>query len=516
MDQLQQFAQRAKLYTYILIFFTNILMVSVWWASSEYAGFNPAITLALLFVTATLTPFLIIHAISTIFMQPLRFLWQAILYIAPETSSVPAPELHNLKYARALVTNLVNHVYQLADVSTHLAQSTNANASEVLSQNFIANSLPLPLVVLDKDESILFANSAFLRYTTKENDEVVQKNVYSVLDFSFENEHTLDTWLKQAKEHHVATSEVWERVRLNLPEDNGKRKTLLLDLVAYYNKANPAGYETILVCFDKTKSYAQDDQAINFVALAVHELRTPLTMLRGYIEALEEELEGKIDEELAGFLKKTQAAAGQLATFVNNILNVAQLEDDQMALKLQEENWKSVLAATIDDLQLRSKVRGITIKLDISDDIPTAGIDRLSMYEVVGNLIDNAIKYSGHSKEILVSSKLNKEGQIETTVQDFGVGIPSNVVEHIFDKFYRDHHNRAQIGGTGLGLYLCKSIVKAHGGTVWVRSKEGRGSTFGFTLLPYKDLAEEQKNLNNGDIVKNAHGWIKNHSMYRR
>jgi signal transduction histidine kinase len=515
MDQLQQFTHRARLYTYILIFFTNILVIAAWWASSELLEFNAAVVLAILFIVATVTPLLVIQTISTIFMQPLKFLWQAILYIAPETSSVPAPELHNLKYARELVTNLVNHVYQLADVSKHVADDASSSTDE-LSRSFIANSLPLPLVVLDKDQSILFANNAFTQYVHTSKDEVIQKNVYSVLDFSFENEHTLDVWLKQAKEHHVATSQIWERVKLRLRDDQGKTKTLLLDLVAYYNKSNPSGYETMLVCFDRTKAYGQDDQAINFVALAVHELRTPLTMLRGYIEALDEELEGKIDDELAGFLKKTQAAAGQLATFVNNILNVAQLEDDQMVLKLQEENWQEVLQSTIDDLQIRSQVRGISIKVDIAKDIPSVGIDRLSMYEVIGNLVDNAIKYSGHGKEILVSAALNKEGRVETTVQDFGVGVPSNVVEHIFDKFYRDHHNRAQIGGTGLGLYLCKSVVKAHGGTIWVRSKEGEGSTFGFTLLPYKDLADEQKNLDNEGIVRNAHGWIKNHSMYRR
>ena len=110
---------------------------------------------------------------------------------------------------------------------------------------------------------------------------------------------------------------------------------------------------------------------------------------------------------------------------------------------------------------------------------------------------------------------MTPEGMVATTVQDFGVGIPGGVMPNLFDKFYRSHRSRTQIGGTGLGLYLSKTIVEAHGGHMWVQSKEGQGSTFGFSILPYAQLAEEQKIGNDKDIVRGAHGWIKNHSLYR-
>jgi len=164
---------------------------------------------------------------------------------------------------------------------------------------------------------------------------------------------------------------------------------------------------------------------------------------------------------------------------------------------------------------LRAKVRGITLQLTVAPDLPKVGVDRLSVTEVINNLIDNAIKYSGTSKTIKIDSHLTQDGLVETTVQDFGVGIPSSIMPNLFSKFYRDHRNRAQIGGTGLGLYLSKAIVTAHGGNIWVRSKEGEGSTFSFTLQPYDRLADEQKNGNN-ELVRGAHGWIKNHSLYRR
>ncbi|HET6924696.1 MAG TPA: ATP-binding protein, partial [Candidatus Saccharimonadales bacterium] len=289
----------------------------------------------------------------------------------------------------------------------------------------------------------------------------------------------------------------------------------LFDLAAYYTKDSPTGVETMLVLFDHTKAYSQDDQAISFIALTVHELRTPLTLLRGYIEAFEEELDGKLDPEMKDFMFKMSATAQQLIAFVNNILNVARLDDDQLELQLREQPWGDIVRAAANGLALRAKVRGITLEYSIAQGLPTVGVDRMSIIEVINNLVDNAIKYSGESKRIRIATRMNAEGLVETTVQDFGVGIPDNVIPNLFTKFYRDHHNRAQIGGTGLGLYLSKAIVDAHGGSIWVTSKVGEGSTFGFTLLPFSQLSSEQRTADNS-IVRDTHGWIKNHSLYRR
>lgn len=167
-------------------------------------------------------------------------------------------------------------------------------------------------------------------------------------------------------------------------------------------------------------------------------------------------------------------------------------------------------------MSLRAKVRGIELKATIAPNLPSVSVDRLSITEVINNLIDNAIKYSGDGKVIEINARLTPDNTIETTVHDFGLGISTSIIPNLFTKFYRDHRNRAQIGGTGLGLYLSKAIVTAHGGQIWVRSKEGEGSTFGFTVLPYSQLAEEAKQSGNQEITREAHGWIKNHSLYRR
>ena len=241
-------------------------------------------------------------------------------------------------------------------------------------------------------------------------------------------------------------------------------------------------------------------------------------MRPGQIEAFQEELAGKIPPELEDFMKKMAVSAGQLSTFVNTILNVSRIDNNQLELQLHKASWADILQSSVANLRTRAEVRGITLDLQIDGELPPVGVDRVSITEVLNNLVDNAIKYSGSSDKIVLHAYVTRDGAVETTIQDFGVGIPESAVPHIFEKFYRNHRNRAQVGGTGLGLYLAKVIVGAHGGHIWVRSHEGEGTTFGFTILPYTQVAGAHKNGDNesADIVRSTHGWIKNHSMYRR
>ena len=291
------------------------------------------------------------------------------------------------------------------------------------------------------------------------------------------------------------------------------------DIAAYYNRDNPSGAEFIVTLFDRTDKYNEDDDSLSFVAMAVHELRTPITMLRGYIEVFEEELDGKLDAELTSFMLKMDASAKHLSSFVSNMLNVARIDQNQLSLHLTEEQWPEVLKTSTADAELRARAHEKTIEYQFGDNLPTVAVDQVGMYEVMNNLLENAIKYGGESKNIIVKSALNKDGMVEVTVQDFGPGIPTSVLPNLFEKFSRNHRTRQQISGTGLGLYLSKAIISAHGGQIWVSSKEGNqaeGTIFGFTLQPYSQLADELKDSGNKEITRNAHGWIKNHSLYRR
>jgi signal transduction histidine kinase len=512
MDNLQQLQRSIRRYLLAIITIENIVAITVGWWLSSHTHLNHVVTaLVSLSLGLVLTVWLVWLATNFI-IQPVRALWQAVLHLSPTEHGIPAPQLDSITLGKELVMSLINQIYQLTDATTKQA-ADNQRQDDNLAHNFIAQNLPLPLLVLDPSEMITFANKAAAEYIGIPVAELIGKNVYMVLDMSFPSDDTFDKWLKTAKGSSATAAKAWERVRLNVRDNH---PALLFDLAAYYNRDNPQKTETMLILFDHTKQYSQDDQAISFVALSVHELRTPLTLLRGYIEVFEEEFSDKMDDELKSFMQKMRSQAEQLMAFVNNILNVARVDDDQLELQLEEGSWPEILKSSVESLSLRAKVRGIQLRCRWSTDMPTVGVDRLSIQEVINNLVDNAIKYSGKSTVIEIESHLTQDGLVETTVKDYGLGIPSGIMPNLFTKFYRDHRNRAQIGGTGLGLYLSKAIVNAHGGNLWVRSKEGEGSTFGFTLVPYGNLTEELKRAGNNEIVRSAHGWVKNHSLYRR
>jgi len=331
-----------------------------------------------------------------------------------------------------------------------------------------------------------------------------------VLNLSFQTDQGLEQWIASSREKVVTDHRQWDRVRHTKADES----ILQFDLAASYTKGSSTGIEVLLALYDKTKIYGIDDQELSLVALAVHELRTPLTVMRGYVEVFQDELGPTLTPELSTFMHKMQASAQQLTAFVGNILNVARVQENQLSLTLHEGNWADILQIAAEDLRLRARVHGIELKVTIADNLPTVGVDKISAHEVINNLVDNAIKYSNGADSIVINSAVNDQGNVETSVQDFGIGIPESVMGRLFQKYQRSHVSKAQVSGTGLGLYLCKALVTAHGGNIWVRSKEGEGSIFSFTLLPYSQIDAAEAAGEDG-IVRGAHGWIKNHSLYR-
>jgi len=138
------------------------------------------------------------------------------------------------------------------------------------------------------------------------------------------------------------------------------------------------------------------------------------------------------------------------------------------------------------------------------------------MSEVFGNLIDNAIKYSSEGGSINVTAVVNGDF-VDVSVADNGIGMPESVVSNLFQKFYRSHRSRETVAGTGIGLYISKAIVESHGGTISVRSEDGKGSTFTVSLPIYATVADKLKagDNSNAGLISEGRGWIKNHSMFR-
>lgn len=488
----------------------------MWYVLAEVFAIGSTLSLIIsvgvYIVTSIATIVIMVHAS----IEPILTLERVISYAGHSNRSSTPPDMDHIKLGKELITAQSHAIYDLAATpATNTAQPTAATQETTQSvgpsvENTLLNRVSTPVIGISSDQTITVANKAAADYIGSSLDQMIGAKLYDRLIMSFQGEETFEEWLKKTQAGSVTDSARWERVKHSIDDDHSKQ----FDMLASFSKGDSTGTETMLALFDQTQQYTRDDQEISFVALAVHELRTPLTIMRGYIEVFEDELGPSLSPELAEFMHKMHASAQQLTAFVGNILNVARVEENQLALKLRQEDWDSILRTAVSDLELRARVHGMHIELQVAENLPAVAADRVSLHEVINNLVDNALKYSGKGEKIVIKAELNDQGLIETSVQDFGIGIPTAVMGQLFQKFHRSHKSKVQVGGTGLGLYLCKALVTAHGGNIWVRSKEGEGSIFSFTILPYDSLSDEEKSGEDG-IIRGAHGWIKNHSLYR-
>lgn len=535
MDYYKQHQKDLIVYSFFWIFIACLLSVGTYVLLDKVLYLERTISVIVAVVMSLSVSLIAAKVVLLAANQPLHAIWQAVWHLNPGTKNIAAPNLQNMSHGHDLAESVINQIYNLASNSQSVAPAatdtlhaapsnvvatarttpstsvpTN-NQSKTLALPELLELIPMPVVGLDAEGSIVSVNGRFASYIGVSVNDIIGKTLNNIAQLSMPGKESIDNWLQTIKNTTITADITWDKVQMLLPGDSNKKQ---LDIIGHYSQNNPAGYDSLLTFIDHTERYNIEDNQTSYVALAVHELRTPLTVLRGYIEVFDDELGGKLSPELKEFMAKMSASAQTLTAFVSNILNVARVDENQLSLSLHEENWNVLLPEICKALELRAKVRGKSIELDIAPNLPTVAVDKISIYEVVSNLIENAIKYSGEGKRIIIHAKLTTDGLVETSVQDFGMGIPNTAIKHLFTKFYRSHRSRAQVGGTGLGLYLVKAIVTAHDGTVWVQSKEDSGSSFGFTLQPYANLATDKKSNENG-IEHHAHGWIKNHSLSR-
>jgi len=234
---------------------------------------------------------------------------------------------------------------------------------------------------------------------------------------------------------------------------------------------------TILQQLDKAKD--------EFVGMASHQLRTPLTSIKGYISMVLEGDAGKISGPQAQLLNEAFTSSERMVRLINDFLNVSRLQTGKFMIDKHPADLSKVVEQEIDSLQSNAVVHGMKFVYDLPKDFPMINIDEGKMRQVIMNFADNAIYYSHDGSTILINLSVDNDSVI-FTVQDTGIGVPSDEQASLFSKFYRASNARKQRpDGTGVGLYLAKKIISAHDGKIIFNSTEGKGSTFGFSL-PFK------------------------------
>ncbi|HSG43746.1 MAG TPA: HAMP domain-containing sensor histidine kinase [Anaerolineales bacterium] len=222
----------------------------------------------------------------------------------------------------------------------------------------------------------------------------------------------------------------------------------------------------------------------NFISNISHELRTPLTHVKGYIELLISESLGPTSDEQKHALQVSQQASNNLEGLIEDLIMVSLASRGELNVKLEDIDIRRIVSLAVKSFADKAKHREIELKTDIDDNVPFAQADSQKIGWVLGQLIDNGIKFTSTGGSVVVSLKREGENLIIVSVADTGIGIKPSLLKDIFEPFHQlDSSSTRRYGGTGLGLSLVRQIIEAHGSMIEVQSEEGGGSLFKFPLL---------------------------------
>lgn len=243
----------------------------------------------------------------------------------------------------------------------------------------------------------------------------------------------------------------------------------------------------ILTVHDVTREREQEEQRSTFISVISHELKTPIAIIKGYASTLARK-DARFDARtLRTRLVAIEEEADRLDSLVENLLYASRIQAHGLQMDISALDLEPLIEKMA--RRLHAKNPEFTVKLEISPDLPTVMADRERIEEVLQNLLDNAIKYSPQQRTITISAVATSE-EVVISVSDIGMGISVRDQERIFERFQRVGDPLAQATpGAGLGLYICRAIVEAHGGRIWVESTLRQGSTFSFSL-PREEKAD--------------------------
>lgn len=225
-----------------------------------------------------------------------------------------------------------------------------------------------------------------------------------------------------------------------------------------------------------------DEVKDEFMSMASHQLRTPLTSVKGYLSMVLDGDVGKVTPQQRKLLTEAFGSSERMVRMIADFLNVSRLQTGKFTMEKTDIEFRKIVKQEVEHLKLVAGVRNLKLELVASDQDLHIHADEAKLREVVMNFIDNAIYYSKPDSTIKIS--LTKHARyIELTVSDTGIGVPKEEQARLFNKFFRATNARKQRpDGTGVGLFLSRKVILAHGGEMIVHSVEGRGSTFGFRL----------------------------------
>lgn len=351
--------------------------------------------------------------------------------------------------------------------------------------NAVLESMSDAIVLINVEQKVGYANRRMSELFSLHDHELLAMTETTLFD-------AIDG--KLLDEHEVGSGSQPLRGRGQLSAKLKIRGNPDRDIFVMVTSFQVAGEEHDFGCGyvwrDITKEHEIDSLKNDLISLASHEFKTPITSIKGGVETLlrtDAEWEESFKQEL---LEGIHEDIGRIQELIDEWLDISKIESGAMRINRQPLLIRSAIHAAMHRLPKHSSFENVVFDLSLDEGLPTIYADKLRLEQVLVNLFNNAIRYNHSSQPRIGISASQDEAFVHILIQDNGIGISSDHVEHIFDRFYRvDVSSSRQTGGTGLGLAICKGIMEAHGGHIRVQSRLGSGSTFIISLpnMQWKD-----------------------------
>jgi PAS domain S-box-containing protein len=364
-----------------------------------------------------------------------------------------------------------------------LANELSAVASK---SEVVINAIGDGVIAIDNQGIIQLINPAAQNIIGWGKQDAIALSYKSVLKLINQKDEPLDPSVDPIQQSLNSNQEIRTN-NINLLTNSGKK--LMISLVA--SPVGEIGSGVIAVFHDITKEKAEEREQAEFISTASHEMRTPVASIEGYLGLVLNPQTAQIDDRARDFILKAHASAEHLGFLFQDLLDVAKSDDGRTSNKPRVINLVTFVKEIVQGLKQKATDKGLRIVFKPMPDNTTerhiapsysVNLDNDHIREIVNNLVENAIKYTP-AGEIVVDVTGDDE-HVTISVKDSGVGIPAEDMQHLFQKFYRvDDKNTRDIGGTGLGLYLCRRLTEIMGGRIWAESVYSKGSTF-YVELP--------------------------------
>jgi PAS domain S-box-containing protein len=371
----------------------------------------------------------------------------------------------------AVLESVLPLMTELKNVTASLEQARS-------EMHAMLNATSEAMMLLSPSGNMMWLNRAFERFFALDTSEVSGSLFHSLKshwDKVFEDSNRFNHVIKLMDEKSDAAGR--ETVFQIWPQ---KREIEIYS--APVVNANQENLGHLFVFRDVTREREVERLKSEFVSLVSHEFRTPLTSIRGYTEMMLDGDIGELSNEERDFLNTILRNATHLTEIVNDLLVVSRLEAGAIKLNLTSVDMSELIKEAIDLLRPQFNDKKQKIKTDISQGLPILEADSQRINQILVNLLSNAHKYTPEGGSISVSLH-HDSNWVRVDVRDSGIGLSKEEKEKLFTKFYRaENPETTKAGGTGLGLWITRSLVNMHGGEISVTSQPGKGSTFIFTL----------------------------------